>query len=127
VIVTLVIVACAIGSTAAFGLLVAADYFAFARILSPPFAALAAAGTAILFCAVAVLLGTLVLARTKTRVRRRMHTRIVGLLGEIFGKELLDATDRHPLGTLAAILVAGFALGFSPTLRNTFLRTFLRR
>ena len=45
IVVVAVLLACVIGLTAAFGLLVAADYFAFATILSPPFAALAAAGT----------------------------------------------------------------------------------
>ena len=46
IVVVAVLLACVIGLTAAFGLFVAADYFAFATILEPPFAALAAAGTA---------------------------------------------------------------------------------
>src|SRR5579871_1696354 len=58
-VVVAVLVACVIGLTGAFGLLVAADYFAFATILSPPFAALAAAGTAVLFCVLVVIVGKL--------------------------------------------------------------------
>ena len=41
IVVVAVLLACVIGLTAAFGLLVTADYFAFATILYPPFAALA--------------------------------------------------------------------------------------
>lgn len=126
VIIVAVILACAIGLTAAFGLLVAADYFAFATILSPALAALAAAGTALLFCLLAVLFGKLALGTMRSRKRRTVHDRIAAMLGEVFGKELVDFADRHPSRSIAAVLFAGFALGFSPKLRSA-LRAFLRR
>src|SRR5438067_6811060 len=96
IVVVAVLLACVIGLTAAFGLLVAADYFAFATILSPPFAALAAAGTAIAFCAVAVVIGKLILSGMKKRARRNLQTRIASIIGEVFGADIGDLTDRHP-------------------------------
>jgi len=121
-----VILACVIGLTAAFGLLVAADYFAFATILSPPFAALAAAGAAILFCIVAVILGKLILATLKKRTRARMQTRIASIIGEIFGADLGEFTERHPARSIGAALAAGFVIGFSPKLRKALVHL-LRR
>ena len=125
-VVVAVLLACAIGLTAVFGLLVAADYFAFANILSPPFAALAAAGTAILFCVVAVIAGKLILSAMNKRTRRNMHTRIASIIGEVFGADLGEFTDRHPARSIGAALAAGFALGFSPKLRKALLHL-LRR
>ena len=127
IVVVAVILACVIGLTAAFGLLVAADYFAFATILSPPFAALAAAGTAIFFCIVAVGTGGFILSRMKRRARKRLHARIAAVIGEVFfGADLGEFTERHPARSIGAALVAGFVLGFSPKLRKA-LSTFLRR
>jgi hypothetical protein len=126
IIIVAVIVACAVGLTAAFGLLVAADYFAFATFLSPPFAALAAAGTALLFCAVAVAAGLIALAAMRTRARRNVHARFAAIVSEVFGKDLFDLADRYPARSIAAALVAGFAFGFSPSLRSAF-RDFFRR
>lgn len=125
-IIVAVILACAVGLVAMLGLLVAADYFAFAMILAPPLAALAAAGTALLFCLVAILLGKLALGAVRRRSRKDVHRRIAAMLGEVFGKEIVDFADRRPTSAIAAALFAGFALGFSPRLR-TALRAFLRR
>ena len=121
-----VILACVIGLTAAFGLLVAADYFAFATILAPTFAALAAAGTAILFCIIAVVVGKLILAGIKKRSRARMQTRLASIIGEVFGADLGEFAERHPARSLGAALAAGFAIGFSPKLRKALLNL-LRR
>lgn len=126
VVVVAVLLACVIGLTAAFGLLVAAEYFAFATLLSPPFAALAAAGTAILFCVIAVIIGKLILSGMKKRARRNMHARIASIIGEVFGADLGEFADRHPARSIGAALVAGFALGFSPKIRKA-LALFLRR
>jgi hypothetical protein len=126
VIIVGVILACAVGMTAAFALLVAADYFAFATILSPPFAALAAAGTALLFCVLAIVAGRFILSAMRAKSRRSVHARIAAMLGEVFGGDILDFADRHPARSIAMALFAGFALGFSPTLRSA-LRAFLRR
>jgi len=125
IVIVAVILACATGLTAAFGLLVAADYFAFAIILSPPLAALAAAGAALFFCLLAVIAGKLTLAGMKKQPRRSVRMRIAAVVGEIFGKELAAVADRYPVRSIAAALFAGFALGFSPKLRGA-LRTFLR-
>ncbi|HEY2446611.1 MAG TPA: hypothetical protein VGI20_12825 [Rhizomicrobium sp.] len=126
IIIVAVVLACAVGLTAAFALCVAADYFAFATILSPPWAALAAAGTALLFCALAVILGQFVLARMRARARKTFPFRIASVLGEVFGADLLEMADRYPTRSIAAALFVGFALGFSPKLRDA-LRGFLRR
>jgi hypothetical protein len=121
-----VALACAVGLTAMLALMVAADYFAFATILSPPFAALAAAGTALLFCIIAVVAGVLALRAMRRRARKNFRIRFAAMLGEVFGKDLLDVTDRYPARSIAAALAAGFALGFSPRLRSA-LFDLLRR
>jgi hypothetical protein len=126
IVVVAVILACIIGLTAAFGLLVAADYFAFATILLPPFAALAAAGTAVLFCILATAIGMLVLSRMKKRARRNLQTRIASIIGEVFGADLGQFTERHPTKSIGAALLAGFVLGFSPKMRQALARL-LRR
>jgi hypothetical protein len=125
-VVVAVFIACAVGLTAAFALLVAAEYFAFAMILSAPLAALAAAGTALFFCFTAVIVGRLILSSMKKRARRELPKRIAAILGEVFGTDLGEFADRHPARSLAAALAAGFVLGFSPKLRK-FLTLFLRR
>jgi hypothetical protein len=126
VVVVAILLACAVGLTAAFGLLVAADYFAFATILPPVFAALAAAGTALLFCILALLAGKFILSAIKKRTRRTLQPKLAAFIGEIFGKELADVAERHPGRSIGLALAAGFALGFSPRLRSG-LRAFLRR
>ncbi|MGH6890037.1 MAG: hypothetical protein ACREHF_12725 [Rhizomicrobium sp.] len=121
-----VVLACAIGLGAAFGLLAAADYFAFAIILPPVLAALAAAGAALLFCLAAVVVGKLVLSALKRRTRRVLQPRLAAFVGEVFGKELADVAERHPGRSIGLALAAGFALGFSPGLRRA-LFALLRR
>jgi hypothetical protein len=121
VVIVAVVLACAIGLAAAFGLLVAADYFAFAIILPPVLAALAAAGTALLFCLIAVIIGKLVLSALKRRSRRVLQPRLAAFVGEVFGKELADVAERHPGRSIGLALAAGFALGFSPRLRSALL------
>jgi hypothetical protein len=126
IVVVAVILACIIGLTAAFGLLVAADYFAFAMILPPFFAALAAAGTAILFVIIAVAIGMLILSRMKKHARQNVQARIASVVGEVFGTDLGGFAERYPARSIGAALLAGFALGFSPKLR-TVLAKFIRR
>jgi len=126
VVIVAVILACATGLIAAFGLLVAADYFAFATILPPVFAALAAAGTALVFCVLAIIIGKLVLAGLGRRARRSVPSRVAAAIGELFGRELGDLADRHPARAIGLALVAGLAVGASPGLRRA-LFAFLRR
>jgi hypothetical protein len=126
VVIAAIILACATGLIAAFGLLVAADFFAFEIILPPVFAALAAAGTALLFCVLILVIGTLVLRRMRKSARRRMRSRIAAAVAELFGGELGGLADRHPGRALGLMLAAGFAIGVSPGLRRS-LFTFLRR
>jgi hypothetical protein len=121
-----VILACAIGLIAAFGLVVVAVYFAFEIILPPVWAALAAAGTALLFCALAVIIGVVILKSMRKRARRRMQSRIAAAVAELFGGELGSLADRHPARALGLAVAAGFAVGFSPALRRA-LFSFLRR
>ncbi|HEX4160586.1 MAG TPA: hypothetical protein VHY79_19115 [Rhizomicrobium sp.] len=126
VVIVAVILACATGLIAAFGLLVAADYFAFEIILPPVFAALAAAGTAILFSVLAVVIGRLVLGGLRKRARRKTQSRIAAVVGELFGSELGGLADRHPARAIGLALAAGFAVGVSPGLRRA-LFAFLRK
>ena len=126
IVIIAVLVACVIGLTAAFGLLVAAIYFAFAIILSPPLAALAGAGTAILFCIIAVVVGKLILSSMKKRQHVRMQTRLASMIGEVFGGDFGEFAERHPARSIGAALAAGFAIGFSPRLRKALVH-FLRR
>lgn len=126
IVIIAVLLACVIGLMAALGLLVAADYFAFANILAPPFAALAAAGTAILFCVIAVVIGKLILSSMKKRARRNLQSRIAAVIGEVFGADIGEFTDRHPARSIGAALAAGFVLGFSPKLRKAMVHL-LRR
>ena len=118
VVIVAVLLACATGLTAAFGLMVAADYFAFTYVLPPVFAALAASGTAILFCLVAILIGKLVLSVLARRTRRVLQPRLAAMVGEVFGKELAEVAERYPTRSMGLALAAGFALGFSPKLRK---------
>jgi hypothetical protein len=118
---------CAIGLTAMLALLVAADYFAFELILSPPLAALAAAGTALLFCALTVVLGKLALNSARRRQKREFQQRLTMILSEVFGVELLDLLGGRPSRVIGAALVAGLALGFSPALRRALRDLLLRR
>lgn len=126
VVIIAVILACATGLVAAFGLLVAAEYFAFEIVLPPVWAALAAAGTALLFCALAVVVGVVVLKSMKRQARHRMQSRIAAAIGELFGGDLGALADRHPTRALGLALAAGFAIGFSPSVRRA-LFAFLRR
>lgn len=126
IVIVAVVLACAIGATAAFAFLLAADYFAFATILSRPLAALAAAGTALLFCLIAMLAGKLVLSRTKKQTRRSARMRIAAIAGEMLGKELADVADRYPVRSIGLAVAAEFVLGFSPRLRAA-LRRFVAR
>ena len=121
VVVVAVLIACAVGLVAAFALMIAAEYFAFAMILSPPLAALAAAGTALIFCVIAVVVGKLILSRMKKRARKNLHARIAVIMGEIFGADLGGIAERNPARALAAALIGGFAIGFSPKIRRAFL------
>ena len=126
VVIVAVVLACMIGLTACFGLLVAADYFAFATILPAFWAALAAAGTALFFCLLVVIAGIAILSGMKRSMRRTMPARIAALVGEVFGKELADVAERYPGRSIMMALAAGFALGFSPRLRDAIF-SFLRR
>jgi hypothetical protein len=125
-VVVAVVLCCAIGLTAALALLVAADYFAFALILSPPLAALAAAGTALLFCLLAAVLGKVVLSGMRAKARRNFQERVALILGEVFGVELLNSLERNPSRLIGIALLAGAALGFSPALRKALFAFFRR-
>lgn len=125
-IVLAVVLACATGLVAMLGLLVAADYFAFETILSPPLAALAAAGTILLFCILVILAGKFASAAVRGRRRKEARSAVAIVLGELFGKEVGDFAERHPAKAIAASLAAGFAVGFSGRLRR-LVHAFLRR
>ena len=78
------------------------------------------------FCFVAVIVGKLILSAMKKRARKELPRRIAAIIGEVFGTDLGEFTERHPGRTIAAALAAGFVLGFSSRLRK-LLTFFLRR
>jgi hypothetical protein len=121
-----VALACATFLIAALGLLVAAVFFAFENILSPVFAALAAAGSMVILCILVIVIGRLILSRLRKRARRKMRTRVAAAVSELFGSELGVIADRHPARAMGIALAAGFAIGFSPSVRRA-LFSFLRR
>ncbi|HEY1711224.1 MAG TPA: hypothetical protein VGG10_23360 [Rhizomicrobium sp.] len=106
------------GLTAMLIYLGSAVYLAFALILSPPLAALAAAGSALFFCFLAVLVARIV----NNRAARRMPaaaapSAATGEMGEMLGARAHELFQQRPGVGIAASLAAGFAVGMSPRLR----------
>jgi hypothetical protein len=109
--------------------LIAVGYFAFALYLFLALympAALAAAATGILILLFSMFL---VLATQRNLGRRRRYDgetsrearESAAELGGELGRRLQGLADAHRTGTLVAALVAGFAVGVSPKLRNFLL------
>jgi multisubunit Na+/H+ antiporter MnhB subunit len=109
--------------------LIAVGYFAFALYLfmlgslSPPLAALAT-GILVLLLAVFLVLVTRPLPRkrraTATESSREARENAAELGGEL-GRRVHGLAKAHKTGALLAALVAGFAVGVSPKLREFLL------
>jgi hypothetical protein len=113
------------GIVAALIFLGTALYFAYAQILSPPLAALSAAGTALLFSIVILLIGRLVANRFKASKARRkalgQSTAAAADIGDMVGRQAFDFLQNNKKSALLGSLLAGFAFGASPGFR-TFVR-----
>lgn len=113
---------------------IAVGYFAYAlylflaSLMTPPLAA-AATGILVLllaaFLALATRAGTGRRRYTESQSSREARESAAELGGEL-GRRLLGFADAHRTGSLLAALVAGFAVGVSPKLRE-FLLDVLRR
>jgi len=106
----------------------AAVYFALRQVLEAPMAAFATGACGLVLAVVIVLLGQLVGRLVRTSMRRKQARPSgpapAGLrgfasdLGVLAGKEIAALARGHVHGTLAASLIAGFAVGASPGLRR---------
>jgi len=113
------------GIVAALIFLGAALYFMYAQWLSPPLAALSAAGTAVLFSVVIVLVGRLVANSYKaSRAKKKAFGETTGAaadLGDMVGRQAFEFVQNNKKSALVGSLLAGFAFGASPGFR-TFVR-----
>jgi hypothetical protein len=113
------------GIVAALIFLGAALYFMYAQWLIAPLAALSAAGTAVLFSVVIVLIGRLMASRLKaSRAKRKAFsdtTATAADLGDTLGRQAFEFVQSNKKSALVGSLLAGFAFGASPGFR-TFLR-----
>jgi hypothetical protein len=111
----------------ALGFLGLACYLALLEHLTPPMAALATAGAALLLAAVIVLIGRAIGVLVKPRARRGRGGGLASELGTLLGAEFSTRLAEHPYQTLIASLLSGFALGASPDLRRLLRDLFLKR
>jgi hypothetical protein len=109
-----------VGFVAAAGFFCVALYLQLATMMEPPLAATATAFAALLFSVLVMLIG-----RWLAFGRRRMRggsSRIANdpamEIGRRLGEEAFKYAKTHRRGTLIATLLAGFAVGASPKLRN---------
>jgi hypothetical protein len=101
-----------------------AVYLAFAQIMSPPLAALSAAGCALIFCFLVLMIARMIVnsaARRAAAKKGPATAAATGELGEMLGARAHDIFQQRPAVGIMASLAAGFAVGMSPRLR-TLLR-----
>jgi hypothetical protein len=93
--------------------------------MSPPLAALAAAGTAFVTSIVIVLIGRMFANRLKAaRVKREAFaesTASAADLGSVLGRQAFEFVQTNKKSALVGAVMAGFAFGASPRFRS-FLR-----
>jgi hypothetical protein len=112
----------------ALGFLGLACYLALLERLTPPMAALATAGAALLLAVLIFLIGRAIGALVKPRAARRgAGGGLAGELGTFLGAEFGTRLTARPYQTLIALLVSGFALGASPNLRRLLRDFFFKR
>jgi hypothetical protein len=107
------------------GFLCFAAYLALLDRVSPPIAALIAAGAAFLLAAVIILLGRALIVMIRQR-QRRDADRLADSFREILGDELISLATENPHATVLTSLFTGFAVGAVPELRH-LLRDLLRK
>lgn len=107
-----------VGFIAAVGFLCVALYLQLTTMMTPPLAATTTALAALLFSLLVVLIGP----KLAFGSRRGRSSRIAGdpamEIGRRLGEEAFKYVKAHRSSTLIATLLAGFAVGASPKLRN---------
>jgi len=104
-------------AAAAIGFACAAIDLALSPYLSPPLAALGAAGAALVLALLILALGRW-LARPRRSDGAAEAGALAAALGALLGKEGGAFAAAHPRGTVVGSLVAGFAVGADPSLRR---------
>jgi hypothetical protein len=107
------------------GFLCFAAYLALLDRVSPPLAALIAAGAAFILAGMIVLLGRAIIALIRRR-QRHDADRLAETFRELLGDELVSLATENPHATLLTSLLTGFAVGAVPELRHV-LRDLLRK
>lgn len=100
----------------AIGFVCFAVYLALLDRLSPPLAALATAGAALVFAGLIALISHFLVGLTRSR--RVTSGNWATELGKVVGEEFAKQADAHPHRTAIASLLSGFAVGASPELRQ---------
>lgn len=113
------------------GFLIGALYLALLAYISAPLAALATAGVALLAALLVLALGSLLWPRLGRGLRRGRKAEGLGgnALAAELGKSAGSFIGTHKTGSAVAALLAGFAVGLSPRLRQSLiemLKTLLR-
>jgi len=99
-----------------------AVYLGFAMIMVPPLAALSAAGVALLFCILVVMVARMLVRGATARAKQKASpAAATGEMGEMLGARAHELFQQRPAMGIMASLAAGFAVGMSPRLR-TMLR-----
>jgi hypothetical protein len=113
------------------GFLIGALYLALLAYMSAPLAALATAGAALIGALLVLALGSLLWPRLGRGLRQGLKAEGLGgnALAAELGKSAGAFFGTHKTGSVAAALLAGFAVGLSPRLRQSLiemLKTLLR-
>lgn len=107
------------------GFLCFSAYLALLVRVSPPMAALIAAGAAFILAGLMILLGRAIAAMIRRR-QRHDADRLAAAFGELLGDDLVALATENPHATLLTSLLTGFAVGAVPELRHV-LRDLLRK
>lgn len=129
---TAAIVLAAVGFVAVAVFLCMALYQAFELVLHPLQSALACAGVVLLISVLIIMIGS-AMARSAARAAKRRAAKaggpasqVGGEIGRMLGENAARYVAGNPLWVLGGALVAGFAVGASPRLRE-FLQNVLKK
>jgi len=133
-IMTAALLLAAVGFAAVAVFLCMALYSGFSVMLTPPFAALASAGTILVVSIVIIVIGSAIAGTVKRAAARERAKRsnatatakLGGELGRLLGESAFKFITDSPVRVLIGALIAGFAVGASPKLRS-FLQDLLKR
>jgi membrane protein implicated in regulation of membrane protease activity len=132
-IMTAALLLAAVGFVAVAVFLCMALYSSLSIVLTPPWAALGAAGILLLVSVVIIMIGSAVsraAARNAARASKKKSNatataKLGGELGRLLGENAFNFITEKPARVLIGALVAGFAVGASPRLRS-FLQSILK-